>query len=80
MLLKAAIPVLCILWVLLCLRFYTLISAENIWQRRFIAIGAGLGAGLLYLLGSMLLPLLEMKEESEGVSIEKIEDVRVRSK
>lgn len=80
MLLKAAIPVLCILWVLLCLRFYTLISPQNIWQRRFIAIGAGLGAGLLYLLGSMLLPLLEMPDSPSTTPVESVEDVRVKTR
>ncbi|HCN29156.1 MAG TPA: hypothetical protein DIT64_10480 [Verrucomicrobiales bacterium] len=80
MLLNAAIPVLCILWVLLCLRFYTLISHENVWQRRFIAIGAGLGAGLIYLLGSMLMPWLKMPDNPLEAPVKQSENVRVKGK
>ena len=58
MLAHAALILLCILWMLLCWRFYTLVAVENVWQRRSLAIAAGLGAGLIYLLGSMLMPFL----------------------
>lgn len=55
MVFQAAIGTLCILWGLLCLRFYRLISRENVMQRRIVAIAAGLGAGLIYIFGTMLL-------------------------
>lgn len=68
----------CILWVLVCMRFYIAISAENVWQRRFIAIAAGLGAALVYTLGSMIVPLL--KPGAEPPPVERAEDVRVKAK
>ena len=78
MLAKAALLIICILWMLLCMRFYTVISRENILQRRLIAIGAGLGAGLIYILGSMIITLLnsQMPEEAPR-SLEEAADVRV---
>jgi hypothetical protein len=79
MLLEAAVPALCLLWALLCLRFYTLISRDNVWQRRLIAIGAGLGAGLIWLLGSMLLPWLRAPENPPAPpAVESAGDVRIR--
>ncbi|MEN3941120.1 hypothetical protein WJU23_07495 [Prosthecobacter sp. SYSU 5D2] len=78
MLAKAALLVLSILWILLCMRFYTAISRENILQRRLIAIGAGLGAGLIYILGSMIITLLNSPMPSETPRpLEQAEDVRV---
>lgn len=52
---QAALWTLCILWGLLCLRFYRLIARENIMQRRIVAIAGGLGAGLIYIFGTMIL-------------------------
>lgn len=78
MLLDFAIPALCLLWGLLCLRFYTLIRRDNVWQRRLIAIGAGLGAGLIWLLGSMLLPWLRAPESPPPATVESAGDVRIR--
>lgn len=79
MLAKAALFVICILWMLLCMRFYTIISRENILQRRLIAIAAGLGAGLIYILGSMILTLLNssMPTAPPPAEIEQAQDVRV---
>lgn len=48
-----------ILWMLLCMRFWYAIDREHIWQRRFIAIGAGVGGGLIYLIGTMMLEMLK---------------------
>jgi hypothetical protein len=78
MMLEAAIPALCLLWALLCLRFYTLISRDNVWQRRLIAIGAGLGAGLIWLLGSLLLPWLRAPESQPPPAMEAAGDIRIR--
>ncbi len=58
MLAQAAVLLLCLLWGLLCLRFYVLISKENVGQRRIVAIAAGLGAGLLYVIGTYIAALL----------------------
>lgn len=51
-----------ILWIMLCMRFWWAIDRENTWQRRFIAIGAGLGGGLIYLIGTMMLEMLKDPE------------------
>lgn len=48
-----------ILWMLLCMRFWFAIDREHTWQRRFIAIGAGLGGGLIYIIGTMMLEMLK---------------------
>ena len=48
-----------VLWILLCMRFWWAIDREHTWQRRFIAVGAGLGGGLIYLIGSMMLEMLK---------------------
>ncbi|SKB02081.1 hypothetical protein SAMN02745166_03536 [Prosthecobacter debontii] len=81
MLLKAGLFLLCLLWALLCLRFYTLISRDNVWQRRFIALGAGLGAGLIYILGSMILTLLRTPSPAEMErEVQQVEDVRVQGR
>ena len=47
-----------ILWGLICLRIYTMISRENGGQRRVIAIAAGLGGALVYLAMKMLVSYL----------------------
>lgn len=62
MLAQAAVLLLCLLWGLLCLRFYVLISKENVGQRRIVAIAAGLGAGLLYVIGTYIAALLGPQE------------------
>ena len=48
-----------IIWILFCMRFWYAIDREHTWQRRFIAIGAGLGGGLIYLIGTMMLAMLK---------------------
>ncbi len=48
-----------ILWMLLCMRFWYAIDREHTWQRRFIAIAAGIGGGLIYLIGTMMLEMLK---------------------
>ncbi len=44
---------------MLCMRFWWDIDRENVWQRRFIAIGAGVGGGLIYLMGTLMLEMLK---------------------
>jgi hypothetical protein len=48
-----------IIWILFCMRFWYAIDQEHPWQRRFIAIGAGIGGGLIYLIGVMMLQMLK---------------------
>ena len=52
-------PVLTILWALICLRIYTMISKENAGQRRMIAIGGAVGAALIYILASNVVAILQ---------------------
>lgn len=71
----------CLLWLLLCLRIYTMISRQNTWQRRFIAIAAGIGAGLIYLLSTLLVVLLSPTPSSEeNPSTEPSQSIRIESR
>lgn len=76
MTIQAAIIVLCILWLLLCLRFYTMISRDNVWQRRLLAIAGGLGAGLIYVFGSLLAPLFAPPNDAPAA--EAAQEVRIK--
>lgn len=46
---KVLIPfipaLMCVLWGLVCLRVYFMISKRFVWQRHLVAIAAGLGGG-----------------------------------
>lgn len=64
-----------ILWILLCMRFWWVIDRDNVWQRRLIAIAAGLGGGLVYMIGVNMLELFEERPpEPQSAS-----DIRVTS-
>ena len=65
----------CILWVLMCGRMWWVIDRRNVWQRHAIAVAAGLGAALFYLLGTMVWSLVHPKEEP--VAPRTGDDVRV---
>lgn len=80
LLLEAAKIVPCILWLLLCLRCYTFISRDNPWQRRFIAMGAGLGAGLIYLLATMIISVLTAQTSHDTSAPGQSDEVRVQAK
>ncbi|MCW0218980.1 MAG: hypothetical protein OJI67_11720 [Prosthecobacter sp.] len=60
-----------------------MISKKNVMQRRVIAIAAGLGAGLVYLLGSMILHVL-FSISSTTTELNELEDagetIRVQGK
>jgi|688.fasta_scaffold35119_5 hypothetical protein len=47
-----------LMWIAFCMRFWYVIDRSNVWQRRLIAIAAGLGGGLIYLFGSMALEVI----------------------
>lgn len=51
--------VLTLLWSLICLRIYTMISAENAGQRRLIAIGGAVGAALIFILAANFVTILQ---------------------
>ena len=51
-------PLMCVLWGLICLRIYSMISRRNVWQRRLVAIAAGLGGALVYLVTNMMVTYL----------------------
>jgi hypothetical protein len=71
---------LAVLWLLMCLRFWLLAGPQNRGQRHLLAAAAGLGAGLIYILGGMLLVLLrapaarpeppDLERGAEGVRIQ----------
>ena len=54
----------CLLWVLMCGRMWWMINAKNVWQRRAIAIGAGLGAAMFYLIGTMVWSSVKAPEDN----------------
>lgn len=65
------------LWIALCMRFWWAIDREHVWQRRFIAIGAGVGGGLIYLIGILM---LEMLKDSPLPEPQSGEEVRVMAR
>ncbi|WP_395744751.1 hypothetical protein [Prosthecobacter sp.] len=64
-----------IIWILFCMRFWWAIDREHTWQRRFIAIGAGIGGGLIYLIGVMMLQLLK---EPPQAPVEERDETEIR--
>jgi len=60
-------PCLTFLWGLICLRIYTMISAENAGQRRLIAIGGAIGAALIYILASNVVGLIQAPSSESPV-------------
>ena len=67
-----------VLWLLMCLRFWTMISRENVWQRHLIAIAGGLGAGMIYFLGTMIWRIVNLPSPEERARpVEEAGDVRV---
>ena len=72
-------PVLTVLWALICLRIYTMISAENTGQRRLIAVAGAVGAALIYVLSTYVVALLKAPSSSDAPSQDESR-VRVQSK
>lgn len=62
-----------LLWILFCMRFWWVIDRDNVWQRRLIAIAAGVGGGMIYLIGTLMLQML--KESSPPM--EEGQEIRV---
>jgi len=66
----------CVLWVLMCGRMWWVINPRNVWQRRAIAVGAGLGAAMFYLLGTLVWSSVQSKEEPPVIP-QSGDDIRV---
>lgn len=64
--------VLTILWSLICLRIYTMISAENAGQRRLIAIGGSVGAALIFILASNFVTILQAPPAEKPAGDERV--------
>lgn len=62
---QMGVYVLCVLWLLLCFRFWLMVGRKNPGQRHLLALAAGLGAGLFYLLGSMIVEVLQAPTAKE---------------
>jgi hypothetical protein len=79
---QALIVLACVLWLLMCLRFWTMIDRRNQWQRHVIAVAAGLGAAMIYILGTMVWKLLQLPPTSEAppAAVEQAEDIKVTPK
>lgn len=54
----------CLLWILICGRMWWAVGRQHKWQRHLIAIGAGLGAALFYVLGTTVWDKLKPEEPS----------------
>lgn len=57
------------------MRFWWVIDRDNVWQRRLIAIAAGLGGGLVYMVGVNMLEVLKVDPPGPRDASE----IRVRS-
>jgi hypothetical protein len=69
-----------VIWIMFCMRFWYAIDREHTWQRRFIAIGAGIGGGLIYIIGTMMLSLLKEPElDLQKGQAEEPAEIRVHS-
>jgi hypothetical protein len=79
---QALIVLASVLWLLMCLRFWTMIDRRNKWQRHMIAIAAGIGAGMIYILGIMVWSLLKVptKHEAPAPALQQSDDIRVSPK
>ncbi|MCB1227037.1 MAG: hypothetical protein KDK99_14565 [Verrucomicrobiales bacterium] len=73
-----------VLWLLLCLRFWLLVGRRNPGQRHLIAIGAGLGGAMIYLLGGVFSDQIqslqkEREARSAPASSGEVEAVRIHA-
>ncbi len=54
---------LCVMWVLMCGRMWWAVGRRHAWQRHAIAVAAGLGAALFYILGNQVAAALKPRQE-----------------
>ncbi len=78
---KAGVLIMAGLWLLMCLRFWRLAGPKNPGQRHLIALAGGLGAGLIYLLGTLMLGILNSPGRQDAPPSNdpaSPEDIRIR--
>lgn len=61
-----------LLWILMCGRMWWVMGRQHVWQRRLIAIGAGLGAAMIYLIGTTVWNSVKRKDPPPPQSSEEI--------
>lgn len=71
------VALMAVLWLLMCFRFWVLVGKQNPGQRHLLALAGGLGAGLIYVLGTLLLGMLREPAPEER-EVQSGEEVRVR--
>jgi hypothetical protein len=71
------VALMAVLWLLMCFRFWLLVGKRNPGQRHLLALAGGLGAGLIYVLGTLLLGLLREPAPAQP-ELKSGEEVRVR--
>lgn len=70
-----------VFWIALCMRFWFMIDREHGFQRRLIAIGAGVGGGLIYMVGTMMLSVLrEAEKQAQEAPVPVSESIRIQTK
>lgn len=62
---QTIVLVVSLMWIAFCMRFWYAIDRSNVWQRRLIAIAAGLGGGLIYMFGSMTLEVIHAAQAQQ---------------
>lgn len=63
---QLGVSVLALLWLLMCFRFWLMVGKRNPGQRHLLAIAGGLGAGLIYVLGLLVIGLLKAPTKREA--------------
>jgi len=63
---QTIVLVVSLMWIAFCMRFWYVIDRSNVWQRRLIAIAAGLGGGLIYIFGSMTLEVIHAAQAQQA--------------
>ena len=63
---QTIVLVVSLMWIAFCMRFWYVIDRSNVWQRRLIAIAAGLGGGLIYIFGSMTLEVIHAAQTQQA--------------
>ncbi len=63
---QTIVLVVSLMWIAFCMRFWYVIDRSNVWQRRLIAIAAGLGGGLIYIFGSMTLEVIHATQAQQA--------------